>query len=118
MILDDNDDKVGYGNIAFTESEDVNLLSSPQNMKCVESDKEVLWKRPESPKSSGKTYVNDGRVQELHHYESPVKFRPKAENAKSTSERPMSYLDMRGSGEPENQALLENNVEVSKITSL
>lgn len=122
LTPDDNEDTIGYGNLTFIGSENVNLLTSPQNQpKSVETEKlESLWKRPESPKPSNtKPYYNEESVksQEMHHYESPIKLRQKPEGA--IAERPHSYLDMASGNKSENEGLLSNgDVKVSRVTSL
>lgn len=102
----------------------MNLLSSPQNQaKNIDSQKlDALWKRPESPKPSNtKAYYNEdnSKLQELHHYESPIKIRQKPEGSKTPSnERPHSYMDMAaGVNGAESEGLL-NDVKASRVTSL
>lgn len=114
------------------QPETVNLLSRPQNeTKCAEVDKlQVLWKRPESPKAAAnvRSYENEAKVQEppqeLNHYESPIKFRAKADGLQTpTNERPLSYIDMAGATSTDTDKLLrpkskEEVEQISKVTSL
>lgn len=91
---------------------------------------QVLWKRPESPIATNRSYENEEKTQELHHYESPIKIRKADIGLKSpTKERPQSYIDMAGATTHEIQTLLKskstsNNCNsdefenISKITSL
>lgn len=122
---DDNEDLIGYGNLTSIKPENINLLSGQDITKCADSDKlQVLWKRPESPKPSNSKYVNDEVLpQELHHYESPIKLRPKNNESESPvkkQDRPQSYMDMSGENGEHNGLLSKDsdNNKLSRITSL